>query len=186
MCSLNPGCVALAALPCQKNKQTGAHYVIHSAEPFCRVNLQLVLIHLAPRGGSRAVLQLWSKVLSHNLVTSPAAGRPLSRYIVAFHLKKNKKKKHSSCIYYLQSIIAVSGATPACFAEGHRPGVTTVRRVKHYQPTFPPSYIRTWPLARHRLPECSLTSGECVWPDTRGCVLIAAAPHYIRAGKRPV
>lgn len=57
MCSLNPGCVALAALLWQK--QTGAHYVIHSAQPFCRVNLQLVLIHLAPRGGGRpaAVIQ---------------------------------------------------------------------------------------------------------------------------------
>lgn len=102
MCSLNPGCVALAALPCQKNKQTGAHYVIHSAEPFCRVNLQLVLIHLAPRGGSRAVLQLWSKVLSHNLVTSPAAGRPLSRYIVAFHLKKQKQNTRHVYIIFSQ------------------------------------------------------------------------------------
>lgn len=57
MCSLNPGCVALAALLWKK--QTGAHYVIHSTQPFCHVNLQLVLIHLAPRGGScpTAVIQ---------------------------------------------------------------------------------------------------------------------------------
>lgn len=163
MCSLNPGCVALAALLWKK--RTGAHYVIHSAHPFCRVNLQLVLIYLAPRGGSRpaAVIQSVESQLS-DLAGRWSASEPI-------HLHFSCKK--ALILYVICSLSDISSEwnrSGPCLRWGPSPCVINAHCVKHYQPTFA-SYIRTWPVARHHLPECSSTLAVeqiCVWPDTCG------------------
>lgn len=58
MCSLIPGFVALMCSAVARRsaveKHMGADYVIHSVEPFWHAKPRLVLIHLAPRGGSEA------------------------------------------------------------------------------------------------------------------------------------
>lgn len=58
MCSLIPGFVALICSAVARRsaveKHMGADYVIHSVQPFCHAKPRLVLIHLAPRGGSEA------------------------------------------------------------------------------------------------------------------------------------